>query len=167
MRTTKEQASYDHIENLCIEDHENHLGKILKTSLVIGYIENDSVEIYCNPPARVRVLGMQQRDMLNWTCNEWCDPNWDIDLVEPHQQLKNCSSIWVDGISRSIDGEVQHPSVWVIDENQELPPPQTPPKNPEENIKLQPAYTHDTRVFCPHCCQEIIVTTTISIDEEK
>lgn len=168
MKTPQQQAIMESIEDLCIKDHEAHFGKILLATFIIGYAEEAfTSEFHCEPPARVRVLRMNKADMLHW-CDEFCDPSWDIELVEPHPALEHATSIWIDGITRSTDGEVQHPSAWRLDENQEPPPPPPVPEaRPEENVKLQPAYTHDTKVFCPHCCREIVVTTTMSIDTDE
>jgi len=167
VKTPQEQAIEEHVEALCIQDHEEHVGKILLATVILGYAEEAfTEEFYCDPPARIRVLQMNHSSMLNWTCREFCDPDWDIELVEPHPALEHATSIWIDGISRATDGEVQHPSAWKLDENQEPPPP-APKAQPEEHIKLQPAYTHDTKVFCPHCCREIVVTTTMSIDTDE
>jgi len=163
VKTPQEREIVNHVEDLCIKDHNEHIGKILLTTFVFGY-----TEVYFNPPARVRVLKMDHKHMLNWTCREFCDPRWDVELVESHPALGTTTGLWIYGISHSIDSKIQQPYSWTVDTSQE---PQPSPKPSleilENNIKLQPAYTHDTKVFCPHCCREIVVTTTMSIDTDE
>lgn len=114
-----DKAAYDRVEELCLKDHEEHLGKIILATDLFGYNHSDCDEIHCDPPARVRVLKMKPSNMLNWTCEDFLDPNWDVELVEPHPALENSGSLWIDGISRSMRGETEHPSGWRVDENQE------------------------------------------------
>jgi len=161
------------VDDLCTQDHKEHVGKILLASLVMGYINDDYAEICCDPPARVRVLDMNYRDMLNWTDEIFCDPNWDIVIVDPHPALENATSTWVDGISRSINGEVQYPSGWKLDENQEPPPPIEKPEDhcigcghaKSKGCSCPPLTSeHTIDINCPHCGKTVSITTTIKVE---
>lgn len=156
----------DRIETSCITDYEEHSGKILLANLILGYKDDDYVEITCDPPVRVRVrMDMNYRDMLNWTDEDFCDPNWDVEIVEPHPSLENVSSMWVDGISRAISGKVERPSTWTVDENQEPPPPPPKPALKEPPRESTEISDHRIAFCCPHCGETISITTTFILDE--
>jgi hypothetical protein len=109
----KRHLQDDSIEKSCRRDLEEHHDKILRAKLVMGYRGNDSVEVTCDPPALVRVTQKDDGQFINWTTHDFADPNWDVELVKPHPALEGVRSLWVDGISRSRTGEVEHPD-WEI-----------------------------------------------------
>lgn len=140
---------YEKVTNICLEEHASYKHKILLVTLVEGYKDDDIAEFFCDPPARVRVTETREDDIDHWTDSEWCDPYWDVELVEPHPTLSDASDFWVYGISHSIDGKIQNTSTWKLDENQEpayqprepVAPPQTPSLHPNG----------DTSFCCPFC----------------
>ena len=81
------------------QDHREHVGKILEVKHVQGYVNDDSVEANCNPPAKVRVLPCTHPEDLKHQVDEWLDPYWDVELVEPHPELEGVRSLWIYGIS--------------------------------------------------------------------
>jgi len=119
MSYTKEE-----IEDRCWEDYERHAGKVILASRVVAMIDHGSVDVDLDPPIRLLVDKNQQRDcVISWNTSpsdNWCDPNWDVSLLEPHPVLEKASSIWVSGISRSTDGTVDHSTGWKLDEKSQL-----------------------------------------------
>jgi hypothetical protein len=103
----------DSIEKSCRRDLQEHHDKILRAKLVMGYRGNDYVDVICDPPALVRVTQTDDGQFINWTTHDFADPNWDVELIQPHPALEGVRSLWVDGISRSRTGEVEHPD-WEI-----------------------------------------------------
>jgi len=82
-------------------------------------IDHDSHDIDLKEPIRLRVWDkMSDESIIHWN-DDHCDPYWDVELLEPHDELDKASSVWIDGISRSVDGKVEHPG-WKIDESQRL-----------------------------------------------
>jgi len=147
----------DHIEEQCLADYEAHKNKILLATRVECYISEDQLTIDCDPPARVRVRDrVPENDIRRWTDAEWCDPYWDVDLVEPHPALDRASSMWVYGISRSIDGEIQGgDNDWRLDENQ-LSAPEPQPDQTCPGCGHPPSTTMS--VDCPHCGESLTIT---------
>lgn len=104
----------ERIEIACRQDLKEHQGKIIEASLVMGYHNYNQIEVACDPPARVRVTQKDDGQYVNWTTTEFADPNWDVELVEPHPSLEGVHSLYIDGISRSTTGQVQCPSTWKV-----------------------------------------------------
>lgn len=103
------------LEQLAASDFKAHAGKILLVRTVVGYNErDDSVDILCDPPARMRVRATCCDDDLRHWCGDWLDPYWDVDLIEPHPALTDIRSTWVFGPSYSIDGKME-PSDWTVE----------------------------------------------------
>jgi hypothetical protein len=99
-------------------DHAAHAGQIILATVVTGYNEHDdSVEVFCDPPARVRVCkAVREDDLCHWNDHEWLDPYWDVDLVEPHPALAGIRSMWVFGQSYSTKGGVEPCSEWTVEQ---------------------------------------------------
>lgn len=146
----------DVIEELCLADYEAHKYKILLASIVSGYVGETSADILCDPPARVRVMGTSKNDITHWPDDEWCDPYWDVELIEPHPALENARSLWVFGISHNIHNEIMGSRDWRLDENQE------PPYQPREPLlpknEVCPPVTRTLMTACPHCGASLAIT---------
>jgi hypothetical protein len=162
MRDKETEQKMDTIEAQCLADFEMHKHKILLAKFVIGYRNDTSVEIYCTPPARVRLTDTLEQDIAHWN-DEWCDPYWDVELIEPHPALEGVGSLWVDGISRSLTGEVGIPNPgWAVDENQE-PAYQLDEPAPEQTDT--PAYEAESTIRCPFCNCEIHIDVRVAKKE--
>jgi hypothetical protein len=165
---THSKSQAEVIEKRCLADHEEHVHKILLARFVIGYKGDNSVEIYLDQPARVRVLETSnaESDIFHWN-DDWCDPYWDIELLEPHPQLEGVRSLWVDGPSRNIDGteySVPKPG-WTVDPNQEPayapPEPQAPPAICEEGT------ASTVTAVCPCCGADLTIAISAITKETK
>ena len=174
MQTPERKARMDEIEELCLADYEEHVHKILLADFVIGFRGEDSVEVYLDPPARVRVQRTTdvESDIFHWN-DDWCDPYWDVELIEPHPQLADVRSLWVDGKSRSLNGQSSIPKPgWIVDPNQE---PAYQPPQPErclgcghtedEGCGCPPrTQTHTMNINCPCCGKSLTVTVVTTVD---
>ena len=72
------------------------LGRVIEVPWVYGYRGNDSIDLMCDPPARVRVLPTPEED-LDHQVDGWYDPYWNVAVLEPADcDLRSC---WVFGPS--------------------------------------------------------------------
>lgn len=95
--------------------HAAHLGKILLCREVTGYNDkDDSVDVICDPPARMRVCSAMAGDLEHWNDN-WLDPYWDVTPVEPHPALDGIRSLWVFGTSYCTDGSIKPTTTWEVE----------------------------------------------------
>lgn len=82
------------LERRVLAEYEQHLGRVIAVSSVCGYIGTDSVDIHLDTPALVRVVKTDPQSVVRWM-DDWLDPQWDVELVEPHPALKGVDSLWV------------------------------------------------------------------------
>ena len=109
-----------HIERKCLEDYRKYAGKIVLATSFCAVIDHDSHDIDLDEPIRVRIWDkMSDESVINWN-DDYCDPYWDVELLEPHDELDKASSVWIDGISRSAGGDVNIHRGWEIDHDQSL-----------------------------------------------
>lgn len=92
------------IEARAMRDYEQVLGKIVLVSAISGYFGNDSVDIPLPVPAKVRIDTTTESTVKRW-CDDWCDPYWEVSLVEPHPALIDVRSLWISGTCRHLDGK--------------------------------------------------------------
>jgi len=84
-------------EDAARTDYQRALGTVIEVTWVYGYTNDDSVEIQCDPPAKVRVLETPDEDLRHWV-DEWLDPFWNIELSEPHPAIgANVRGLWTFG----------------------------------------------------------------------
>lgn len=106
------------LEKRARADFDTHTGRVILATTVAGYIGNDSVEIHCNPPARLRVCGSSgsslHEDLTHWNDN-WLDPYWDVELAAPHPALTDARSLWTFGPSYCTDGRTEPCSEWTLE----------------------------------------------------
>lgn len=104
------------IEAVAVQDYEHYLGKVVLVNAVSGYIGNSSTDIPLNPPAKVRVEATSLQVVKRWIDN-WCDPIYEVSLVESHPQLHDVRSLWIYGPSRHLNGKQTEASdiVSVVD----------------------------------------------------
>ena len=94
-----------------LDDYRRVAGRVLQARSITGYIDDNSVDIdvpHDQPPLRVLVLPMDQSGILHWN-DEWLDPYWDVDLVEPHPSIpEGFRTGWLHGTSYNVKtGAVQ------------------------------------------------------------
>lgn len=97
--------SVSDMENQALADFAAARGRILLATEVSGFRGSDSVEVYCDPPARVRVVATPKGDVLHRN-DGWLDPYWNVEMVDAHPALEGVRSLWVFGKSYHSNGEV-------------------------------------------------------------
>jgi hypothetical protein len=124
-------------EALVVRDYMEHRGKVLLAGVLHGYgRRDDSNEWRFEPPVRVRVEPTDLQS-IGHSNDEWSDPYWDVQIVghpltysvsslapnvtwrETEREPDTLRSIWIDGISRSETGEIQHAD-WTVEPEPEV-----------------------------------------------
>ena len=90
------------IEARVLTDYQHMLDKTVLVRVVSGYRGNDSVDIRLNPPAKVRITRTEEASLKHWD-DDWCDPYWEVEVVEPHPQLEGIRSTWISGNCYHLD----------------------------------------------------------------
>jgi hypothetical protein len=109
------EAIQEGLEAQADQDFADHVGKVILARVVTGYNDkDDSVEVFCNPPARMRVCKTRREDIHHWN-DEFLDPYWDVEEVGAHPALVGIRSMWVFGRSYSTGGEVEPCSEWTLE----------------------------------------------------
>lgn len=92
------------IEAIVQADYERYLGQEVLVHRICGYVADDSVDMDLDPPAKVRIEKTSTTSLARWI-DEWCDPLYEVTLVQPHPQLAEVRSLWIYGQSYHIDGK--------------------------------------------------------------
>jgi hypothetical protein len=115
--------SQQEIEELCSKDYESVVGKVILVTQIECFDQNeDSVTVYCDPPAIARIEayegGSHDQCVIRWMDDEHCDPVYDISILEPHQafELANARPSWIYGTCRSTDGKIEAAPFALADE---------------------------------------------------
>lgn len=96
----------EEIELRVLAEHRRLVGTEILVAEVTGFVDEDQVEFFLDPPARMRVeAGFDA--VVRWMDDEWCDPIWDVKLIEPHPQLAHARSFWMYGTSYSTHGSTE------------------------------------------------------------
>lgn len=78
--------------------------KIIRVTEVDGFRNGDSVSHWSlDPPVRARILS-DESSLVRWVDDRWCDPVYEIELLEDRPELTDLTSPWVYGTSYSLDG---------------------------------------------------------------
>jgi hypothetical protein len=97
------QRAVEKIEALILADYNALEGKVVEVSAICGFRGDDSVDINLQPPAKVKIDRTSNTSLKRWI-DDWCDPVYEVTLVEPHPQLEDVRSFWIHGLSRNING---------------------------------------------------------------
>jgi hypothetical protein len=92
------------LESWVIEDYQKILGETIFVSDLSGYVDGSTVDFDLKKPAKVKVVKTSRDSLLHWN-DEWLDPYWELELLEPHSELKGARSLWMFGDSYSLDGK--------------------------------------------------------------
>ena len=111
----------DYVEYLCMGNYERFAGKIVLVTALQGIVDDNSVDFYQPIPVRARICtGLKKNNIIRWN-DDWCDSDWDVELLEPNPEIDAASSLWISGISRNTDGNVDTVNEWIVDTYQLLP----------------------------------------------
>jgi hypothetical protein len=110
--------THEEAEARVLADYAAVAGRLVRVGHVMGFADDDSDDVYPDPPALMRISRHVDEgwSLLRWN-REWIDPYWDATLVEPHPQLAHLRSFYVDGTSYSLDGGVERAKIKVVPEN--------------------------------------------------
>lgn len=97
------EARKEKIEAKVLADYQKLVGTVVEVAAICGYRLDDSVDISLTPPAKVRIEPTSNTSLNRWI-DDWCDPVYEVTLVEPHPQLTDLRSFWIHGLSRHING---------------------------------------------------------------
>lgn len=92
------------IEAKVMKDYAHYLGKDVLVNRICGYVGDDSTDIELSSPAKVRVETTSEQSLKRWI-DGWCDPLYEVSLVEDHPQLNGVRSLWIHGPSLHLNGK--------------------------------------------------------------
>jgi hypothetical protein len=90
-------AKVEQVRKRVEAEFNEHFGRLLLVGFVIGYDENGTNhELSLDPPVLMRV-GVTEDYWLDDTCmcDDWYDPRWAVEPVEPHPALVGMSYFYV------------------------------------------------------------------------
>ena len=122
----------EELEKWAFEDYAEVLGKPILVSELTGYVGDNNVDFNLDPPAKVRVVSTSADSIRHWN-DDWLDPYWELELLEPHPQLARFSarSLYMFGDSYSLDGKYQ-PARYEPRKGPREWSPRTPGKSPRK-----------------------------------
>lgn len=94
MREMPTDEAIRHAESLAYADYAASLGKVFLVDELTGYSDDDEFnprhygyfDLKLDTPARVRLVHTDEDSLKHWV-DEWLDPYWNFELIEPHPQL--------------------------------------------------------------------------------
>ena len=96
------------VEALVLEDFRQIEGRLIEASELYGYRDGDLQELSFEIPVLLQVTETPKGDLQHWI-DEWCDPYYNVALVDDRGQSVNATSLWVYGRSHSTEGKVEEP----------------------------------------------------------
>lgn len=97
------------INEAVLRDYNELVGKVVLLNEVDGYDAHDtSVTVTCDPPAIARICRYSDKSVADcvtrWMDDVNCDPQYAIEILEPHPAFVGMRPSWIYGTSRSTDG---------------------------------------------------------------
>ncbi|MDU8351155.1 hypothetical protein RYA05_04500 [Pseudomonas syringae pv. actinidiae] len=111
------------LEQYAYSDHKQMIGKVIMTSYIGGFVDNDSVVLSLSHPATVIVLPKPGNQLIHWN-DDWLDPSWDVALAVPHPELEGVRSLVIDAKGYHIDGVQTSGVSWVLSPDQSFTLPE-------------------------------------------
>lgn len=108
------------IEARVMKDYAHYLGKDVLVKGICGFVGDDSTDVELSPPAKVRVEATSEQSLKRWI-DGWCDPLYEVTLVENHPQLNGMRSLWIHGPSLHLNGKQTEASDIVSMAEQPIP----------------------------------------------
>lgn len=101
----------DEINEAALRDYRSVAGKVVWVTQVECYDDNDNQAIVtCDPPALARIQAYEEREELEniprWTNEEFCDPYYNLEILEKHPAFTGLRPSWTFGTCRSVNGEI-------------------------------------------------------------
>lgn len=85
-------------EGKALADYRAALGTIITVKMITGYNDSDDSIDIDGIDARVRVVETPEDDLYHWV-DEYLDPYWNVELVEPIAEVAGLRSLWTFGPS--------------------------------------------------------------------
>lgn len=96
------------IEERAWNEYLSMLGKVVLVKAISGYVGLDSCDVLLDQPAKVRIGKSRESDVKRWNdcgAESWCDPLWEVSLVDTHPQLSEMRSLWIHGTCYLCDSD--------------------------------------------------------------
>lgn len=107
----------EEIEERVRQDARQLRGKVIVVRELEGMARNPAAlrRRLVHPPVSARVV-FENSSLIRWTTSGWCDPLYEIELLEPRADLADLTSMWVYGTSYDLDGNTV-PAEFVIEDD--------------------------------------------------
>lgn len=166
----------EEVEKLCMKDYRQHEGKVIQARTVFGTVNHDFERFELKDPVTLLISrGQKAESIISWNEGGWCDPYWDVELIFPHSELDEASSLCVDGIGRCIDGTIDGQTGWKLHPHPPTLPavlvtPDTEARDAAVDGVLNPdkkSHPRPATIVCPHCKAEIYLQAHKNDASEK
>lgn len=103
------------IEARVREDAARLAGRIILVQDLDGCVCGQGAVRHCYiiRPVRARVL-LGSSSIVRWVDDYWCDPVYDVELLDDRPDLADLSSAWLYGSSHSVTGRTV-PALFVVE----------------------------------------------------
>lgn len=111
------------INEAVLRDYNELVGKVVLLNEVDGYgVDDVNVTVTCDPPAIARISRYNDENLVKGFVTRWmddvnCDPQYEVEILEPHPAFAEMRSFWVYGTSRSTDGTIGKADFTVADDD--------------------------------------------------
>jgi hypothetical protein len=90
-------------------DFEAVRDRVIQVTELTAYVDEDSIDFHLSTPALVKVVQTPLSDLTH-EVYPWMDPYWNLELVEPHPELKDARSLWMFGTSYDLESGLSDPA---------------------------------------------------------